>query len=120
VANRFGTWREAIELFLQRPLLGWGPGCYTLVAKNEPGHPHADNLLLTVAAEQGVVGLFAWLWLMVAALQMALQSRDPARFSLLGIAIHQLFDNTVFWPWPGMMLMLCLALVAKDDPCSTT
>lgn len=115
VANRFGTWREAVGLWAQKPLLGWGPGCYTLLARNELQHPHADNLLLTVAAEQGLVGLAAWIWLIVAAGQLAVQSQDPARFSLLAIGVHQLFDNTLFWPWPGIMLMICLALVARGD-----
>jgi hypothetical protein len=81
VNERLHTWKEAVGLFLERPLVGWGPGCYPVVARYEPLKDHADNFLLTVAAETGVVGLAAWGWLLVAVARRVAQvvEQAPAR-----------------------------------------
>jgi O-antigen ligase len=115
VSNRLHTWKEAIGLFLERPLVGWGPGCYPVVARYEPLKDHADNFLLTVAAETGVVGLAAWAWLLVAAGRAAIRSEERARLGLVAWGIHQLVDDTLWWYWPGVCLMVCLAWCVKRD-----
>lgn len=113
VEKRLHTWAEAFRLFLERPLVGWGPGCYPVVARYEEGKDHADNFLLTVAAETGLVGLAAWAWLLMAAGQAVIRSEERARLGLVAWGIHQLVDDTFWWYWPGVCLMVCLAWCVK-------
>jgi O-antigen ligase len=113
--NRLGTWTEAADLALERPVTGWGPRTYTELARNEPHHPHADNLMLTVAAEQGIVGLAAWAWLAASVAVLVRRSTAPARWSILAVAVHQMVDCTLFWPWAGILTMAALALVVRGD-----
>lgn len=57
-------WQEALRLFFERPVLGWGPGAFESLTNSPPSplwagvatvnHPH--NGLLTVLVEQGVLG----------------------------------------------------------------
>jgi hypothetical protein len=113
IRNRLGNWQEAGRLFLERPLMGWGAGCYTLLAENEPEHPHADGALPTIAAEQGIIGLASFLWLAVTVGRLAARSDHPARWGLLAVGLHNLVDYTLWWYWPGLMLMIMMALVVK-------
>lgn len=112
--NRFYTWVEAWHFFLDRSAFGWGPGCYMIVAENEPLHPHADNWPLTIAAEMGLVGLAAWGWLVVEVAQLAMRSGDRARLGLVAFAVHNLVDCTLWWWWIGIVVMMCLALLDGD------
>lgn len=114
-SNRLETWTEAAQLALERPVLGWGPGTYAELAVNEPHHPHADSLALTVAAEQGLVGLLAWSVLAVAVARVCRGSSAPARWGILAIGVHQLVDFTVLWPWAGILTMTALALVVGGE-----
>ena len=113
VRNRWRTWQEAGRLFLERPLVGWGPGCYPVANGYEPEKEHADNFILTVAAEMGLVGLAAWGWLLVAVGRLAARSEAQARFGLAAWGIHQLVDFTLWWPWVGLCVMVCLAISMK-------
>ena len=102
-----------MTLFLERPLVGWGPGCYPVVARYEALKDHADNFILTVAAEMGTVGLAAWGWLFVAAGRLVARSKAQARLGLVAWGIHQLVDCTLWWYWPGLCVMVCLACSIK-------
>lgn len=54
LGGRGNLWREAIEVFLEHPLLGVGGGAYRAVA--ESGQV-AHNTFLSVLAEVGIIGL---------------------------------------------------------------
>jgi len=114
VFARLYTWEEAGRMFLERPLVGWGPGCYPVANGYEPGKDHADNFVLTVAAETGIVGLAAWGWLFVAVARVLACSEARARLGLVAWAIHNLVDCTLWWSWPGLVVMGCLACMFRN------
>jgi len=114
VRKRLGTWEEAGRLFLERPLVGWGAGSYPHLAKNELFHPHADSLILTVAAEQGALGLLAWCWLAWELGRRAWRSQDPARLGLAAFCVQNLVDCTLFWYWPGIAITVSAGLLKKN------
>jgi len=70
--ERAAIWREALRQWQARPLLGVGPGGYRVLAARGGGPlattrpEHAHSLVLTLAAEQGLVGLTALTALVVA------------------------------------------------------
>lgn len=115
VVKRLGTWAEAGRLFLERPVVGWGSGSYPLLSENETAHPHADSLPMTIAAENGLLGLLAFGWLAAELGRIVYQSDDPARLGLVAFGIHNLTDCMVWWYWPGIAAVLCAALVVRGD-----
>jgi len=113
-AQRWDYWWEATGLFIERPLTGWGAGCYPLLTVTHgPLHPHAESFPLTVAAEQGLIGLAAWGWLVIGAARLAARSESRARLGLLAFAVHNLVDCTLWWWWIGIAVMMCLSLTEE-------
>jgi hypothetical protein len=115
IEKRLGTWREALDLFGRRPLLGWGPGTYRDLARNEPGHVHADNLPLTLAAEGGLLSLLAWSWMLWSVLRTISQSGAASRWSVLAWIVHQVVDCTLFFPVVLALLAVVLAEVVNES-----
>jgi O-Antigen ligase len=71
--ERLGTWADTLPLIASRPILGYGPDTFGLVyprfeTSNKLGvlwdKPHQDAL--GVAASQGILGLLAYIWILVA------------------------------------------------------
>lgn len=75
VGFRLATWRAAMQMTAERPLLGWGPGTFgialprftssDLLARNEANRAPAKcshNELLNLASGAGVGSALAWLW----------------------------------------------------------
>lgn len=117
VRKRMRTWTEAGRLFLERPITGWGGGSYPNLARNEPDHPHADSFILTVAAEQGLLGLAAWGWMAWEILRRAWRSDDPARWGLAAFCVQNMVDNLLWWYWPGIAAVLVAALSVRRQGC---
>ena len=57
--RRLTLYRWALRMFAEKPLTGWGLGgwSYYVLDRDVPAYPH--NLVLEIAAEEGVVGLAA-------------------------------------------------------------
>jgi O-antigen ligase len=73
VSSRLNTWRDMFPLIAGRPIFGWGPDTFGLVypiyqSRYRSGEffdkPHQD--ILGVAAAEGLVGLAAYLWMLIA------------------------------------------------------
>ena len=73
VASRLNTWRDLPPLIASRPILGWGPDTFGLVyplyqSSYRFGEffdkPHQETL--GVAAAEGILGLGAYLWMLIA------------------------------------------------------
>lgn len=92
---RFEMWKGASQLFLEKPIFGWGDSNYEAAMKRLVdegkankvvtlfGHPH--NEMLNSAAKQGLLGLLALLALYLVPLRLfsrGLQSPDLTQRSL--------------------------------------
>jgi O-antigen ligase len=75
VAQRLHIWRDSLALIAGRPIAGYGPDTFGLVyPRFQTGQwvlgyvqiDKAHSEILQVAATQGLLGLAAWAWLMVA------------------------------------------------------
>jgi hypothetical protein len=93
---RAQLWQAALEMFIERPVLGVGPGTYRLRYGDYIGSEHADtkihsnNTYLELAATTGVVGLAAFLAavaLVMLAVWRSLAGRPVDRHWLLRAAI---------------------------------
>ena len=131
-------WKGTLEMISARPLLGHGldvfridytrfrPPEYFLRPKAVNLTDHAHNEMLETAAEQGLLGLGARLWLWIAVFRLAMQSwrtdKDPAqrgiRLGLMGAALvfvlHGMVDVDLRHPPNQTLLWLVLGLMISD------
>lgn len=135
-ASRGELWTAAWQTFLRSPLWGSGPftfGTQYLLHASvppRPAYPHAHNYWLNTAAETGLLGLTASIWVAVA-LGVALLRRWrgaslPHRIlmagavgSLTGFATHSLADNHIVLPGIGLIVIAVLALALSGDETPT-
>lgn len=115
IVSRLDHWAEALRLFAASPVIGWGPGSYVDVSRI-PWQNHADNALLTLLAEQGLVGVLALAPLAVVVVLRWRTSTSPlVRLALLACLLQNVVDDTWLQPWPALLLGLNLAMLWRTD-----
>lgn len=124
IGLRTDLWRSALDIYSESPVLGVGLDNFSTAYARLPATvsegsqrrllhqtqvlipPHANNLYLTILAEQGIAGTAAFLFLLLAALTMAHRlSRSRGELervvgigigAALGvIAVHSVLDYTL-------------------------
>jgi hypothetical protein len=122
VIARVDFWQEGLRFFVARPLTGWGTGSYlsslanpsdimnATVNYHRTGMHTAHNALITVAAENGLLGLVPLGGLLIALIRCCWRSRHPARWGLLAFSIQQFFDDQWLHPVVSILLGCCLAV----------
>jgi O-antigen ligase len=85
-AGRVDLVNGAVDMFKDRPVLGYGAGAFQAVYR-ERNHIRSTRVAavshtipLTIAAEQGVIGLAVYAWLLITAGVMLFGARLRARF----------------------------------------
>lgn len=76
--ERINRWNSAIKLFMDRPLVGWGPGTYqfvyapyqsvsdkTIISTNVGNKGTAHSEYLLILSEEGVLGLVSFLVILI-------------------------------------------------------
>jgi O-antigen ligase len=115
--RRLTLYGWALEMFAEKPLMGWGLGgwSYYVFDRDMPSYPH--NLILEIAAEEGVMGLAALgtLLLTVLLAMRRIWQRSPDltfimpvfAFSFLAtLTSGDINVNRPLWLWCGMMFAL--------------
>ena len=123
-SGRFAIWKEAIELILQRPLLGHGEAQYKFYAQDGLGpfnHPH--NLLLQFLFQWGLIGTAAALLIALGVARRALPKIATQRSIIvsagavvLAMVVMGSLDGNFFYPQPMMIVALSLAVMASASP----
>lgn len=119
---RFHAWRYGLELWLQRPWLGWGPGAAReLLAVHPDAHlhvlPHFHNIYVELAVAIGVLGCLPLALGCVAVFRCIQAARRSHRFPVdlcllltAGLALHLLVGLTnsrvVNSDWTFMWILL--------------
>ena len=115
IGGRLLIWRATAAMVAAHPLLGVGPGGFAgaypaalhaaMTADSGAAFPatsfvvHPHNLLLAITAERGVIGLVAFLWLVVALIRLRRHreatdwTRTAAGGTLIAFLLYGLFDN---------------------------
>ena len=133
LTHRRDFYKTALVLIKERPILGWGYGRKTPKAiikrkglswfqarKLRPFKSHAHNTYLEIALETGLIGLIAFLGLLLFSLMSCLKShpregevfviKTGAAFSVVALLVHGLVTN--FFQQPFIFLFfLYLALL---------
>lgn len=127
-AGRLARWQLAIAKIKQSPLLGEGFGRFggAVAARNIPGSFYVDNFYLKTAAEAGLTGLAALLYLLFAVARAGINAYTSLRNSylkslaagilagLVGVMLHNGVENifevpmmaTYFWLMAGFLTAL--------------
>ncbi|HYV14901.1 MAG TPA: O-antigen ligase family protein [Conexibacter sp.] len=96
--------RGGAELFAQRPIAGHGSGSFVHEYRHHEHHVAPDaatashTIPITIAAEQGVIGVLAYLALLAAALARLLRgaAASPARAAIAAAFLALLFHTLVY------------------------
>jgi O-antigen ligase len=104
-SGRFDLMRGGIDLARDKPLLGWGSGSFNAEYRR---HEHSSSreatsashtIPITVAAEQGIIGLAAYVALLALAFIRLLRGWDPTHPSPARAAIAAGFAALVLHTW---------------------
>ncbi|MDH7577567.1 MAG: O-antigen ligase family protein [Bacillota bacterium] len=130
--GRIGRWEQALDRFLAHPVTGVGLGRFggaTAARYNIPGTFYVDNYYLKLAVETGLLGLTAFLWLLLNAVRYlsgALRelAADPDRRAyacgitagLLGVLAHNGVENIFEVPMMQTLFWILLGTVAWMVP----
>jgi len=122
------------DLFAARPVQGYGSGSFVREYRRHEGRRLSSDastashtIPVTVAAEQGVIGLIAYLGLLAAALMRLLRgaARSPARSAIAAAFLALLFHTLVYaafledpmtWALLGVGTALAVAAAPRSVP----
>lgn len=125
--GREGYWREALHMIRDYPVFGAGLNTYSKLGErykiNWGGYPH--NCFLHLTAEMGLVGLAAFLWILIALFSNSFRHlsriKDPVLYALLlgylagfsGFMLQSLLDTNIYSVQLGALFWLILAMIVK-------
>jgi O-antigen ligase len=98
---RIALWQHGIQVFLDSPIVGYGPGSYSWIR-----YPHArteaHNTFIDLAASGGLVALVPFLLLMGAAIRRAFRAREAGLFGCIVYLVvfssfHFMARHPLFW-----------------------
>ena len=107
--DRYYMWQAGLDMVLERPVFGQGPGMVEVVYPRfrwpeapNPHQPHLHNNLMQVAAERGLPGLAFFLWWVGVAFLAALREAQRAAAAGRGPG----------WPAAGALAALTAVFLA--------
>lgn len=114
--DRFYMWMGAIQVFLEKPIIGVGTGGYPAALKasrglNDPVIAHPHNNILHMAANHGVIGILFFFWLFAEIIKNGWKQRGSlvghvVLSTALVLLLNGLFNTTILDA--GTLLLLSL------------
>ncbi|MFH7832026.1 O-antigen ligase family protein [Bacillus luti] len=103
--DRLNRWGTAIDLFKEKPLLGWGPGINTV--KTDSGF---TNYYLELLTQGGIILLLIWCVLLIILLWTCLRIKSSIKyvfiFSLISGSLHYMVISNYWYPWIWILFVL--------------
>lgn len=121
--GRIETWRQAVGVILDHPVIGVGIGNYPLAIKptatyREPIYAH--NTYLDIAAETGILNALIWISLLVsAAVAFLKKSKENIIFTAFAVSVvifsaHSLVETAIYSPVALTLLIIILSFSNAD------
>ncbi len=121
LGSRLDLWQSAYAMWRAHQLFGIGPGNYELAIGHYVAglHTHANGMFFQTLAEQGVLGLLAFLAVTAASVGVFLRRLDnPFALGAIGastaLAFHQIVDCIVIYPKVGVIWWIILGVGAAS------
>ncbi len=109
-ATRIGQWKIALNLILEKPLLGWGAAAFSIIYPLRTGltHGHSHNLPLELAISHGlivsfVINMFVFSLLLISSFNRIFKNFNPQKNIIVDRA----------W-WTSTLILICFH--ATDIP----
>lgn len=132
ITERTAGYQEALKLFKQQPLLGTGPGNYTLAAKtftpNQPIYTYqpVHNVPLLILVELGIIGVFFLISILVSYGYWVKEARNKKQryygfLFLISYVVLLAFDHYLYTTYVGLTISaIYLAMVhnLSTKPCT--
>lgn len=130
--ERLVYYKAALELFTERPALGWGLGGWSMAYWQHDIRQYPHNMFLETMVEEGLVGLFALLFFLRAVYRHWRAHRDvvqkrlpcllPGLVYLISISMFSgdLDDDRFIWFWCGLILAGCWMCARRLGQASST
>ncbi len=122
---RLSTWQQGLDVFQKSPVLGVGFNSYRYAIReyglggtqflNSRGSTTNDLSLLYVAATTGVVGLASYLFFLASIFATTRVTLKTNKYSVIllsflaGLLIHSIFNNSLFYPFILIWIMILAA-----------
>lgn len=122
VTNRDVLWREAIRLFQDHPLIGYGEGQFRFLSRAGwvANHPH--DVILQLIVQWGLAGTLAMtviVWRAVPApirrLRKPAPRSMPALCALAAVGTGALVDGPLFYAYPTLVVGILLVILHHSD-----
>lgn len=108
--GRVDLWRAGVDMFMSHPITGFGTGSYLLPVNNGMVMTTAHNAALTIAAENGLIGLTAFIAWIIGAGVLIARSSHVAKYNLLAFSVQQIVDDQWLHPVSAILLGVVLAV----------
>lgn len=115
---RLGSWQEGFQLFLQEPIFGHGFDTLRYLTSNvgpivSKAAAGLDSSILFIAATTGIVGLFAYGYLIYSMVKNSL--KFPFYIAtLIALGVHSLFVNSGFYAWVLVWMWILTGVVERN------
>ena len=119
-SSRLNTWQQGWQLFSYHPILGIGFNAYRFAIREynlgdekfikSHGSTSNDSSLLFVLATTGIIGLVSYLCFLFTILVYS-NNRNTAPV-LLGLLVHSIFSNSLFFP-PILLWLILISIAPK-------
>jgi O-antigen ligase len=107
IESRIGNISKGIEMFIEKPLIGFGPGTFNNYTKSEVKHVFfAHNLFIQTISEQGLIGLLTLSFLLI-----SLFVKEGSRINKLKYCHSKFFYISL---WIGCLGVICNEFVDFD------
>lgn len=130
IYGRVENWQEGMRLFLKSPIIGYGfdmlraiPRATTTSANSYVSNAAGgvDNSIVFILVTTGVIGIvaFGYLWKNFIALAQRVRKKNRALSMfyfamLIGVFVHSLFVNSMFYPLILVWVWILTAVVEKS------
>jgi O-antigen ligase len=118
---RVGNWQESLKLIAKSPVFGYGFDTLRyvqrtnvetsgIISKSAAG---LDSSILFIIATTGVVGLAAYIYLLISMIRIGKKSYVYIA-SLAAVLVHSLFVNSLFYAWVMIWMWILAGVVTYD------
>lgn len=121
---RISMWKLALDKMVEHPITGTGSGTYHQIAAQYFGHceytcTHPHNQYLFFGMEYGLVGLFAYIWLLwrlLATARCSVSSERAVLYALIAVlAVDSLFNVPLWYRAQSYFFYVMLGLLVASN-----
>jgi O-antigen ligase len=127
---RFHNWQQSIDMFRERPILGYGFNLlrvriqqekqldeYGVISRDASG---VNSSILFVFITTGIIGGITYIWWIIHQFQTFRMSNDVVLgvlggSSLFSALVFSFFNQGLFYPWISIWLFILFGIVLRKD-----